>query len=45
MLKLYVYADTPGAGRAGPGGVGGITSAVVAPGVEHAGETIRLPGP
>ena len=25
-----VYVDTPGAGRAGPGGVGGITSTVVA---------------
>ena len=28
--SLRVYVDTPGAGRAGPGGVGGITSTVVA---------------
>ena len=42
---VRVYIDSPGAGRAGPGGVGGITSAVVASRVEHAGEAIRLPGP
>ena len=30
MVFVRVYVDTPGAGRAGPGGVGGITSTVVA---------------
>ena len=42
---VRVYIDSPGAGRAGPGGVGGTTSGVVAPGVEHAGDRVRLPGP
>ena len=42
---VRVYVDTPGAGRAGPGGVGGTTSGVVAPEVEHAGDSVRLPGP
>ena len=45
MVFVRVYVNTPGAGRAGPGGVGGITSTVVVPRVEHAGEIIWLPGP
>ena len=43
--SFRIYVDTPGAGRAGPGGVGGTTSGVVAPGVEHAGDSVRLSGP
>ena len=42
---VRVYINTPGAGRAGPGGVGGTTPAAVVPGVEHAGDRVRLPGP
>ena len=45
LVLVRVYTDSLGAGRAGPGGVGGTTSGVVAPGVEHAGDRVRLPGP
>jgi|GEM_PF-7043839 len=42
---VRVYVDSPGAGRTGPGGVGGTTTGAVVPGVEHAGNRVRLPGP
>lgn len=41
----YAYTPTPRSREGGPGGVSGTTPVVVALGVEHAGDRVRLPGP